>query len=211
MQTTTTLKQETIIAAALQRFSHFGVHKTTLTEIAGDLYISKPTLFYYFHDKDSLVISVLEKLVHDFHDDFRRRVADATSTEEGLLLFLEAKKEFFKTHLQFALQINSIHFNRSSLKVLRMIARANNTHVAIINDLLSNGVKKGELSPMNTHDVATLILEVTRSIDIAFGKSNPIPTEKDIDQLSDKQKKLVSLLFNGLNSKSPSENNHYYN
>lgn len=30
------VKQETIVDAALKRFSHFGIDKTTLSEIAGD-------------------------------------------------------------------------------------------------------------------------------------------------------------------------------
>ncbi|MGI8637960.1 MAG: TetR/AcrR family transcriptional regulator, partial [Segetibacter sp.] len=39
-------KRDVIIQAAQKRFSHFGVDKTTMNEIADDLSISKASLYY---------------------------------------------------------------------------------------------------------------------------------------------------------------------
>lgn len=44
------LKREAIIEAAIKRFAHFGVGKTTMTEIGNDLSLSKASLYYYFPD-----------------------------------------------------------------------------------------------------------------------------------------------------------------
>ena len=62
------IKLDHILEAAIKRFSHFGVNKTTMTEIADDLAISKPALFYYFQDKNSLIAAVAEKLRDEFLD-----------------------------------------------------------------------------------------------------------------------------------------------
>ena len=55
-------KQENIIQAAIKRFAHFGVSKTTMSEIAADLSLSKASLYYYFPDKLNLYAEVLRSI-----------------------------------------------------------------------------------------------------------------------------------------------------
>jgi len=56
-------KREAIIEAALKRFAHFGVAKTTMTEIGNDLAISKASLYYYFPDKINLYAAFLKTII----------------------------------------------------------------------------------------------------------------------------------------------------
>ena len=51
-------RREHILEAAVRRFAHFGVQKTTMTEIADDLGMSKEALFYYCTDKHSVTRAV---------------------------------------------------------------------------------------------------------------------------------------------------------
>ncbi|HBI89157.1 MAG TPA: TetR/AcrR family transcriptional regulator, partial [Sphingobacterium sp.] len=48
------VKRIKILEAATRRFAHFGMAKTTMSEIAKDLNFSKALLYYYFPDKNSL-------------------------------------------------------------------------------------------------------------------------------------------------------------
>jgi AcrR family transcriptional regulator len=43
-------KVTSIIEAARKRFSHYGLTKTTMNEIAADIGMSKASLYYYFPD-----------------------------------------------------------------------------------------------------------------------------------------------------------------
>lgn len=49
-----------IIKAAEKRFARHGFHKTNMDEIARDIRIGKPTLYYYFESKDALYIEVIK-------------------------------------------------------------------------------------------------------------------------------------------------------
>lgn len=49
-----------IIKAADKRFARHGFHKTNMDEIARDIRIGKPTLYYYFESKDALYIEVIK-------------------------------------------------------------------------------------------------------------------------------------------------------
>lgn len=59
------LNRNTIIDAAIQLFSYFGIEKTPLKDIAKSLRVSIPSLYRYFKNKDELVICVLEKITNE--------------------------------------------------------------------------------------------------------------------------------------------------
>lgn len=196
------IKQETIIEAAMRRFSHFGVNKTTLNEIAGDLNISKTSLFYYFNDKQNLIIAVFEKLVNDFLQDFKNKISNDTSAEEALLLFIDTKHESLKKNMQLALQAASIQIDRSSPQLLKLIAKAQAATTAIIGDLLDKGMKSNELQSMESRKIAKLILDTIQLHEVCLKHSSPFPSEKDFSELAKKQKDTVRLFFNGLKNQS---------
>lgn len=194
----TTINQGLIVDAAIRRFSHFGINKTTLSEIAGDLNISKPSLFYYFNDKDSLVIAVLEKLIREFHDSLRERLSAVSSAEDGWLKFIEAKHDFFKKNMQLAIQSGNVRINRDSPKVLKVMIRAKHETIGLLSQLLDNGIKNGELRSMDTSRITRLIVETLQLEDASLKNKFPIPTTSEINQLTKVQKELVSLFFRGL-------------
>ncbi len=194
----TTINQGLIVDAAIRRFSHFGINKTTLSEIAGDLNISKPSLFYYFNDKDSLVIAVLEKLISEFHDSLRERLSAVSSAEDGWLKFIEAKHDFFKKNMQLAIQSGNMRINRDSPKVLKVMIRAKHETIGLLSQLLDNGIKNGELRSMDTSRITRIIVETLQLEDASLKNKFPIPTTSEINQLTKVQKELVSLFFNGL-------------
>ncbi len=52
-----------IIDCSRQRFFSGGFHKTTIDEIAADLFISKNTIYKYFPNKDALVVEVFSNFI----------------------------------------------------------------------------------------------------------------------------------------------------
>ena len=62
-------RKDQIVETALKRFSHFGFHKTTMNEIADDLRITKANLYYYYPDKSSLILDVLNFIIDGIHQE----------------------------------------------------------------------------------------------------------------------------------------------
>ena len=75
------VKHEHIVEAAIKRFSHFGIHKTTLAEIADDTGISKPSLFYYFNYKRILLEAVGRKIINEFLQGYEVVLKSAKSVD----------------------------------------------------------------------------------------------------------------------------------
>lgn len=49
------LKRQVVLRTAARTYSRNGFHETTLADIADELNISKPTLYYYFKNKDEIL------------------------------------------------------------------------------------------------------------------------------------------------------------
>lgn len=65
------LKRQAVLRTAASLFRRKGVENTTLGDVAGELNVSKPTVYYYFRNKDDVVIALIEAAVADFCDPDR--------------------------------------------------------------------------------------------------------------------------------------------
>lgn len=87
-------KREAIIEAALKRFAHFGVAKTTMNEIAGDLAISKASLYYYFPDKINLYAEVLKSISEANVQQEASALEKEPEPHKAIAMYLEKRTDF---------------------------------------------------------------------------------------------------------------------
>src|ERR1700744_6137814 len=59
-------KNSAILDAALRLFSRFGLHGTTVDQIAEAANVSKTNLFYYFASKEDVYVAVLQRLLDEW-------------------------------------------------------------------------------------------------------------------------------------------------
>ena len=82
-------KRIIIIEAALKRFAHYGLSKTTMSEIAKDISLSKALLYYYFPDKISLYVSTMEHLMQKLQAEVAQPPAQDERVCAGTLISRE--------------------------------------------------------------------------------------------------------------------------
>src|SRR3954453_22775391 len=78
--------REDIYAAALACFEQQGVRRTLMEDVAREAGVSRPTIYYYFPDKDALVLEVIVRQVREIHRQIRCEV----NIEDGLPAMIEA-------------------------------------------------------------------------------------------------------------------------
>ena len=200
MKAESSVKQEHIVEAAIRRFSHFGVNKTTLSEIADDIQISKTSLFYYFQDKSSLLEAIARKIIYELLDGFEAAAASAESVDDGLNNLIEVKREFFKKYLHLALQADRIEMIKVSPQLPEVILEAHDKAASLISSLLAKGVQQKELRSIDVRKTSVLVLETMEAFEQGIKCKSAIVGPKDIDRIFDKQKEVVELLINGLKS-----------
>src|SRR5690606_8523108 len=98
-------KKEHIVQAALKRFSHYGFNKTTMSEIAIDLNITKANLYYYYPDKNALINDVLAYIsVEIFTQQHEVLIQYNSDIVDILCKLLEVRANFLKDY--YVLHIN---------------------------------------------------------------------------------------------------------
>lgn len=192
-------KRELIIEAALKRFAHFGLAKTTMTEIAADLSLSKALLYYYFPDKISLYSAVLESIVNEIGTHLSEGVKGINDSNEALIFFLDKRHEYIQKYYNI---LDYIRVSGPDLaeSITTILEKAKATEISLIASVIQTGIDKKELKVSNAVEAASLLMEAFMGMRyMAFNNKLPFQLSKNhFEDLLDKQKKLSTIFLKGL-------------
>lgn len=190
-------KREQIMEAAIRRFAHFGVQKTTLTEIADDLGMTKQSLMYYFTDKQSIAAAVEIMILDEFFSMVNENLSKTNGLEEALFSLIETKRVFVEKYsmLMHAAKNEGVHnqFHQSeSHKKFR------ERMIAILIDVLNQAMKSGEIKSAHTQEIANVVFDTITAYEQCVVNKQVVPDLKEFDQLCERQRAVISLMVNGL-------------
>ena len=194
-------KRELIIEGAIKRFMHFGINKTTMNEIADDLSVSKPSLYYYFPDKSSLIEGVIEKIFADYFDAVQKDLYTDISLEERFAIFTDIRFKFFQKYYMLHLSgvTPDVSLNSDELKATFMGMKKKN--IEMYADILKRSVEKGEIAEVELEKTAELYLESMMGITslcIMHGNKELFPSKKEMKVILEKQHSLSKIFVKGL-------------
>jgi AcrR family transcriptional regulator len=194
-------KRDVIIEGAIKRFIHYGINKTTMNEIAEDLSVSKPSLYYYFPDKNSLVLGVIDKIFSDYFEIVEKDKVSDISLEERLGIFIEVKHRFFQKyymlHLSGGSPDSSLNSDELKSHFLKMKRKNEQFHA----DVFQAAIEKGEIAQTNVEKIAELYLESLAGITslcIMHGNKELFPSKKEMKAMLEKQLSLSKIFIKGL-------------
>lgn len=194
-------KRERIIESAKKRFSHFGMAKTTMAEIAKDLSFSKALLYYYFPDKNSLYAAVLNYIIDELLESTDKIIQSKKSIESILMAVLDERMRYIKDHYNiFEYTYSLRHEMPVDLECIFPSAFEKELHQIV--KLLNVGVERGEIEVDDEYEVAKILLVSligTRMGLMKEFKSILVPpTKEEFDQILLMQKRLGKIFINGL-------------
>jgi len=194
------LKRYKILEAAKKRFSHFGLAKTTMAEIAQDLSFSKALLYYYYPDKHSLFAAVLEFVFNEFSEKINDIIELNDDIEVTLMKIIESRILSIEEH--YSLFEMGHNFRRDVPNELTCIIQ-NSFEVEVnhLKTVLQKGIDKGELAMDNVEEVAKLLLYSIYGM--RFGVLKDVnwiafPTPEEFHQILRMQQKMTKIFIKGL-------------
>jgi AcrR family transcriptional regulator len=84
-------KRPDILDAALKRFLHYGLRKTTMQEVARDAGIAVGTLYLYFEDKDALVVGCADRFAERHRESVTALLAEKRPADRKLRRYVEER------------------------------------------------------------------------------------------------------------------------
>lgn len=186
------------MAAAIKRFSHFGIKKTTMAEIGEDVGLSKANLYYYFSDKSVLVVSIIDFLFDESDRLFAERCPAGSRTLDKLKLLVRLRYEMFERYQMLVVSLTEYHgLNAVDGTVFeRIVAR----ETGVITQLLDEGIESGELVTFDTQETSELYVSGQHGISM-FHKARcarPFMDKAIMENISRKQELLAERIVNGI-------------
>lgn len=194
-------KRDQIIEGAVKRFIHFGINKTTMNEIADDLSVSKPSLYYYFPDKTNLIIGVIDKIFNDFFAIIESESQENAGIEETLLRLVEVGHRFFQKYYMLHLSGGSPDSSLNSALVKSHIMEMKKHQKQLYSKLFQQAAEKGEIEDVDIDKIADLYLSSQSGITslcIMQGNKDLFPGKKELKIMLEKQLYLCQIFLKGI-------------
>ncbi|WP_285060008.1 TetR/AcrR family transcriptional regulator [Pedobacter ginsengisoli] len=195
-------KRVLIIEAALKRFAHYGLSKTTMTEIAKDISFSKALLYYYFPDKLSLYVSTIEYLMQIMSRDLVRSIDKTTTSTEGVLKLLQKRQSYIQKYYNL-FESNQIIGNDLPKGLNEKFQRARTFETIILSSLFSRGIASGELAMEDPKLATDIFIDALSGIhfNILTKDKNIHPAKEQFKQIFMKERMFAEIFLSGLQSK----------
>lgn len=193
------IKKKQILEAAYKRFSHYGYSKTTMNEIAGDLSISKASLYYYFPDKSQLYAGVIRKLSDEYLALLQHKLSQNCTINDAFYFILHRIHRTISSHYNF---FDYFRLNQQNIpdSIWNIIREIHQTEVNLLTELYRKQVSETFAESHNLHEIIELIFNALDNVQNTFGKQKQ-PIFPDIEQYEityTRKKLLLHILLNGL-------------
>lgn len=203
-------KRQEILDAAIYRFSHLGVTKTTMAEIASDLSISKASLYYYYADRNSLFAAVFERITSDVTADITEQIDQGLGADPywAMEFVLDTRIAFLTKHYKLLEGLRG-YGNEFPEAIQEVINRGREQELSIIRRILAAGTENGTLHIENLEETTKMFFYAIVGMRFAvlqMAQVDFFPTQEEFEQVLALQKKLVVIMLNGLAAASKSQN-----
>ncbi|WP_317172504.1 TetR/AcrR family transcriptional regulator [Pedobacter foliorum] len=195
-------KRVLIIEAALKRFAHYGLSKTTMTEIAKDISFSKALLYYYFPDKLSLYVSAIEHLMQIMSRDLVKSIDKTTTATEGVLKLLQKRQGYIQKYYNL-FESNQVISTELPEGLYEKFQRARTFEAIIIGSLFNRGIASGELVIEDPKLATDIFIDALSGIHFNILSRDKImfPGKEQFKQIFIKEKTLAEIFLSGLRAK----------
>jgi AcrR family transcriptional regulator len=192
-------KANLIIEAAQRRFGLYGVEKTSMREIAGDLKMTKGSLYYYFPDKENLYQAVIEKEQSEFLEKLKEDSQSAADNSAWLNSYVVKRLIYFRALLNLA-RIRQESLSDIPPLVRQSLNSFREKEKEIIMEVFEKGNVSGEFNISDPAGTALLFLDLLRGIRSAVfsRKSTLMIDEEEYNQLLKKTVDFTEIFTKGL-------------
>ncbi|MCS4225315.1 TetR/AcrR family transcriptional regulator [Sphingobacterium sp. BIGb0165] len=194
------VKRIKILEAATRRFAHFGMAKTTMSEIAKDLNFSKALLYYYFPDKNSLYSAVFEYVIDKMIEEIEAVIDKGGNFEEIMMYSIDMRVKAINQYY------NLFEYTMKMVKELpdeleQVFKESYLREVEIIEKILKIGIDAGEIRVDDLNETARILLYSLFGMRMGILKDMKnmlFPTKEEFDHILSLQKKMMKIFLNGL-------------
>src|SRR5688572_22357622 len=193
-------KQEVIIEAAIKRFAHFGVAKSTMSEIAADLSLSKASLYYYFPDKLNLFAAVFKTITEAATQTDETVLAKENDPFKAILYFLERRTDFIIKYHNILEYLKTFSPAAIPTELQPVFTQLKKRELQRLTDIIEKGIHTKLFRIKEPRKTAELFFDFLEGFRNSFLLNSPnfFPDKKQFQAILKKETEFAIIFFNGL-------------
>jgi AcrR family transcriptional regulator len=183
-----------ILSAARTLFERQGLKKTTMDDIASRIGKCKGALYYYFASKDEIFEAVVDQEMTEFFKQVTIETNAVYGSKEKLIAYCRTrlKKISELCNLNEVLKKELIDFAGK----MELIKKKYDTlQVALVKDIITNGVQHGEFRKMDKEYIESLSYLIVSSFK---GLEMPLNVDKQYTSLNKRAEFIVNVMVEGI-------------
>lgn len=186
--------REDAIQAAQKLFQQFGLHKTTMEDIAKSMGRGKSTLYYYYKSKEEIFNAVIIKEIDEVFENIRKAIEKVNTAEDKLITYFSVSLSSVKGKVNlYKIISGEIKENLAQLNLL--IRNFNSLEVQSVKEILLNGINNDEFSDSLREEAELLAYSAVsafRSLTLDLAIEDKFPN------WDERLKILISLFIKGM-------------
>ena len=166
METKEIIQKVNIVKGAEKLFFKFGIRNVSMDEIAGELGMSKKTLYKYFHDKDEIVHSLMIQKIEEDKCMFTKTYKESSNVVEEVFGIMRNMRDIL-TSINPVIFYELQKYYPNTWKVFLDFKHG------FILEQLERSILKGQLQGLVRNDIDIKIVSKMRleNIDMGFSQS----------------------------------------
>lgn len=184
----------TIFKVAARLFAEKGFNGVSVREISEQSRVTKPTIYYYFGNKEGLYKALIEEGLAYHTEDLKQIAALEIPVKEKLTELMKRRFAISKKHPELTKFVIKLFTPSENLPFLDAYKPQAALHKTILEQIIQQGINSGEFGSSARPELA---VHVIAGVLMHF-LARQLNREKDF--LSDRlAEEIVDLLFKGLN------------
>jgi TetR/AcrR family transcriptional regulator len=192
-------REALILEAARKRFAYYGFSKVTMDEIASDVGLAKPSLYYYFPTKEKLFRAVIGHEQNSFSRDIELMLHKNQPAGEKLRTYIDMRIRLFRELVNLS-AIGAQSWAEVSSMFGDLFKTLEEQELKILHTILQEGKNTGELALANPAQTAKLILHVLHGLRLRtfYTGRGPHAEASVYTDLKRDSEHLIELMLNGM-------------
>jgi AcrR family transcriptional regulator len=181
--------RDKILVEASRLFAARGVESVSMREIAAEAGLSKPGLYYYFEDKETLVLAILIDNL-EIVSTLVKRAAETSPDTRSRLAYITRGFFDMAPERREMIQLASRSFPTLSYPARKSFDRIYQQNFILkIQAILSEGIQRDELRQVDPHRATWIFLGMLYPFFSSVIKENDNPTDELLSVFMDGMKK----------------------
>ncbi len=164
-------RRKHIMGVAARVFAEKGYYATTIADLAQAAGIAKGTIYWYFNNKRTIMLAILEEMSREITGTFGEIMREAPDGLEALLRCVQPALELLEKHgaiyLMYFLEIGST--DSSIRQMFQQIYKVVHAGAKVA---LERGIKEGKIRKLNTDLAAYAVMGLVERVSEISGLSD---------------------------------------